>query len=167
MPYADAQQMILRFDERTLKDLCSDTGTAETNLSANARIATALDDASGEIDSACQVGKMYSQEDLDELTQTPGTDRSLLRRICCELALVHLIEARPEKFKGAVDGLRKRTEEYLDKFRRGVRVFNIEVNKNAGVVHHAGLNNAEYDQQRWLRDRCTGFYPNRNLPLGR
>lgn len=169
MIYADYEQMILRFDERTLKDLVLDDGTAETNLSGNLRMQTALQDASAEIDAACQVGKMYSQQDLAELVETPGTDRSLLRRICCELALVHLIEARPEKFKGQYKSLQERTEGYLDRFRNGTRVFNIESNKNAGVVHDDGFDHFEYSEQNWIPDRMSGFYPSRvqRLPLGR
>lgn len=166
MAYADAEQMILRFDQRTLKDLVSDTGEPETDLSTNARMQTALQDASGAIDAACQVGKMYSPDDLADLT---GSDRSLLRRICCELSLVYLIENRPEKFKGQYKDLMQRTEGYLDRFRKGVRVFNIDSNKNAGVVDHTGLDRFEYAEQNWIPDRMNGYYPARvqRLPLGR
>lgn len=167
MPYADVEQMIHRFDERTLKDLCRDDGTAETNLSSNDRMETALQDATGAIDAACQTGRMYLPSDLTALS---GSDRAILRRICCEIALSYLIQARPEKFKDADHPIHKRAQEYLDRFRRGERVFNIESNKNAGVVFHDGLDAYGYSQQNWLPDRCGGhFYPSRSqrLPLGR
>lgn len=158
--------MIHRYDERTLKDLVKDDGVAETNLSGNDRLETALQDASGSIDAAVQVGKMYSTEDLEDMT---GTDRALLRRICCELAMLFLIEARPEKYKGSEKALRERAEGYLDRLRKGERVFNIQVNKDAGVPSVEGLDRYEYDQQNWIPDRMSGFYPARvqRLPFGR
>lgn len=166
MPYADAEQMIHRFDERTLKDLCSDTGSSETNLPGNDRMETALQDATGSIDAACQVGKMYDPDDLEAMT---GTDRALLRRICCELAMVFLIEARPEKYKGSEKALRERAEAYLDRLRNGERVFNITTNKDAGVPSLEGLDRYEYRNQNWIPDRMTGFYTARvqRLPAGR
>lgn len=164
--YADSVQMVHRFDERTLKDLCKDDGQAETNLAGNNRMETALQDASGAIDAACQVGKMYDPCDLAAMD---GTNLSLLRRITCELAMMYLIEARPDKYKGSEKALRERTEGYLDRLRKGERVFNITVNTDAGVPSLAGLDRFQYDDQNWIPDRMPGFYPSRvqRLPIGR
>jgi phage gp36-like protein len=168
MPYADVEQMTHRFDERTLKDLCRDDGTAETNLSSSDRMETALQDATAAIDMACQTGRMYLPVDLAALS---GSDRHGLRRICCEITLSYLIQARPEKFKDADHPIHQRAEEYLDRLRKGERVFNIDANKNAGVVFHDGLSALDYKLYgNWIPDRLGGhFYPARSqrLPLGR
>lgn len=164
-PFCDAEEMERRYDSRTLKDLCLDNGEAETTLGSNTRMDAALLDATGAIVSACQVGKMYSSDDLEGLVDS---DRSLLHRITCELALVYLIEARPEKFKGQYAELTKRTEGYLDRFRKGERVFSIAGQLAAGVVSHDGLDKYEYQiHGNWIPDRMRGYYPSRALPFGR
>lgn len=167
-PFATAEEMEDRFDSRTIKDLLLDTGEAATNSGATERMVTALMDATGAIITACNVGKMYAEDDLETVKTTRGPDGYLLRRICCELALVYLIEARPEKFKGQYSELTRRTEGYLDRFRKGERVFSITANKDAGVVSHEGLDRYQYPLHgNWIPDRMRGFYPPRALPSGR
>lgn len=156
-----------RFDARTIKDLLRDDGEAATDVSGQ-RMKCALMDATGAIVTACNVGKMYTENDLETLKTAAGPDGFLLKRITCELALMYLIEARPEKFKGQYSELTKRTEGYLDRFRKGERVFSIQANKDAGVVSHDGLDRYEYPLHgNWIPDRMRGYYPARALPFGR
>lgn len=168
-PFAEPEDLENRFDSRTIRDLLLDNGEAATDVANNNnRVMAALMDATGAIISACQVGRMYSEEDLETLVTASGTDGSLIKRLTCELAMMYLIEARPEKFKGQYSELTKRTEGYLDRFRKGERVFSIEGQLAAGVVSHDGLDRYEYQiHGNWIPDRMRGYYPARALPFGR
>lgn len=166
MAYATVEHLIMCFDERLLADLVRDDGQAEVNLASNQNVDSALQRATADINAAVLVGKMY---DLDDLEALSGDDAWLLREICCELAMLRLIRRRvwESKYGSLREDLKKGTEAYLDRIRKGERVFNIEENIEAGLATYDGLSRYEYDNQRWMRDRYSGFYPARELPVGR
>ena len=80
MAYASVADLKKRFDVRTLGDLASDDGTqvASANLPADENVLAALDDASGEIDSAVLVARRYTTSDLTALT---GNSLAYLKRL--------------------------------------------------------------------------------------
>ncbi|MEK9810000.1 MAG: phage protein Gp36 family protein, partial [Candidatus Nanopelagicales bacterium] len=101
MAYAAASDMQLRFDERTLAELVSDTDVAidTADLATDTKLAAALDDASGVIDAALLTGGRYSAASLSGLT---GNSLALLKRLCCVLAMTFLRQRRVGGFPSDV-----------------------------------------------------------------
>ncbi len=170
MAYASASDLTARYDTRIIQDLASDTGTAVSSgaLATDAKVAAALDDASGRIDSALTVARIYSTDDLDDLT---GNSLALLKRITCELAMAFLISRRQEKLlDGSVAEVEQKSEDYLDRLRKGERLFGeAESAKDAGLPSVDGPTAVQYNELNLLPDRTRNFYPSRasRLPLGR
>ncbi len=168
MAYASATDLLARFDERTIADLASDTGEPISDFENDTKISAALDDASGKIDSALTVAQIYLPSELAELT---GVSSALLKRITCELAMVFLIRRRQENLTDdALTQIGVQAEEYLDRLRKGERVFgDSEANQKAGLPTVDGPTTIDYQQLNLLPDRTRNFYPQRatRLPLGR
>lgn len=167
MAYASSSDLAARFDERTIKDLASDTGAPVTDISTSGRVTAALDDASGRVDSAMLVGGMYSTDQLAALT---GNSLAMLKRITCELAMVYLVEARPGRY--ASDQLEKQKEtceDFLDRLRKGERLFNVQAAIDAGKPTIDGPTTVDYTRLQLIPDRTNNFYPARatRLPTGR
>lgn len=94
--YATTAQLSSRYDQRTLGDLASDTGTRvpANQLSTSQPILDALQDAAGMIEAACSVGNRYTPADLLTLT---GNGAAFLTRLNCDLAIGLLFQRRPDK----------------------------------------------------------------------
>lgn len=166
MGYATPQDLIERYDQRALADLASDDG-APDNVLTSTRLSAALDSASGYVDAACQVGQVYSADDLAGLT---GNARALLVDLVCELAMVRLMSTRLEKYgNDQVEGVRKRCEEYLDRLRKGERLFPLSAQCAAGTATIDGPTAVDYERLNLLPDRTRRYYPSRarRLPIGR
>lgn len=169
MSYATAADLIARFDANTIADLASDTGEPAGDISAAPRVLTALEDASGRVDAACMVSDLYTAADLAALT---GNGLALLKRIVCDIALANLLGARPEKygteFFKAID---ERAEEYLERLRKGARLFPIQAQKDAGLPSVDGPSAVDIDEDHLnlVTSRTHNFYPHaaRRLPFGR
>lgn len=91
MAYATAQDLIIRYDERRVADLVSDTGTRSPNPLTSPVVAAVLEDAAGMIDAACRVGGRYS---LIDLANMAGSGHSLLIRLSCDIAYSLLVARR-------------------------------------------------------------------------
>jgi phage gp36-like protein len=85
MPYATAQNMLDRYDNRRLGQLVRDDGTeaTSTQLLSDTILAAALSDAASILNSAIFRGNRYLPTDLAALT---GDDQALLIRVNCDLA---------------------------------------------------------------------------------
>jgi phage gp36-like protein len=167
MAYASATDLIARFDEGVVADLCGDNGVPAADLSSNTKLSTALSDASGDINSAVMVSDLYTADDLADLT---GDDLAFLKRLTCDLAMGYLMGRRPEKYaEGAVKNLTEQARTHLEQIRQGVHLFNIEATKSAGQPDIDGPTALDYQRMNLLPDRTRNFYPSRSsrLPLGR
>lgn len=168
MAYADALDLTSRFDERVIKDLLSDEGVPVESLGGNRKLAAALDDASGRVDSALMVAQQYTTDDLEGLT---GNSLALLKRIVCEVAMAYLMGRRPEVFGGDhYEAMQRAAEDFLERLRRGERVFpSVADNVAAGLPSVDGMTAVQYDRLNLIPDRTRRFYPSRGsrLPLGR
>jgi phage gp36-like protein len=164
--YATYQDMTKRYDERTIKDLVSDSGVPAVSLSGNGNLEACLDDATGAIKAALLVGGMYQESDLDSLS---GESGEYLKRITCEIALAYLILRRPDKYGKASQEVRESQEALLEMFRGGARVFNIDENKAAGLPTIGGPSWWVYERLNMIPDRTRNYYPRRitRLPIGR
>lgn len=132
MPYATPDDMIARFDVRTLGDLSADDGTrvSSANLAINAKLVASLSDASGQLEAACLQGERYSIEDLGGLK---GDSESFLVRIVCDLALGYLWRRKlyVDENAARLEAV-QRADEHLTRLRSGEWVFDVTENKEAG-----------------------------------
>ena len=91
MAYATPQDLLIRYDERRVADLVSDTGTRSAAPLTSPVVAAVLEDAAGILDSACRVGGRYSLTDLANMS---GSGHSLLVRLSCDIAYSLLVARR-------------------------------------------------------------------------
>jgi len=165
--YATVEDLTLRFDERLLAELASDTGEPAQDIAGSARIAAALEEASGQVEAAALAGKRYTAEDLAALT---GNARALLVGLVCDLAMSRLLRVRGQSAASEqAERLRERAEQYLDALARGERIFGVAKAAQAGLPTIGGPTASDYARLNLLPDRVRRFYPDRSgrLPIGR
>ena len=159
MSYATGLEFIQRYDERTLGDLVSDTGTRVTvNLDTNAVLLQHLEDASGKIESALLVGNKYQVEDLEGL---PDNSAAYLKRLTCDVAFSLLRQRRGydiEQYVGVKESL-----ETLNRLQLGERVFNIDEVKVNGNTVKTPIPAQTIYNQNLMRDN-TRYFPPRRWP---
>jgi len=130
--YADASDMIARYDSRTLGELVKDDGQREeeVDLATNGKMTTALSTATGHVNAACLRGNRYTVAELEALT---GESAEYLNDIVCAQAFWILWRRRPY----GDDALRKAAKEEadvaVDQLRSGDMVFDITAQKDAGI----------------------------------
>lgn len=94
--YLAVSDFLARVDTRTVGRLCSDTNVpvAPDALLTDPNLAAALQDAAGQVESACLLGGRYSAADLAAL---PGGSpaQGLLFRLITQLAVIYLYQRRP------------------------------------------------------------------------
>lgn len=166
MAYATVAQLLQRFDYRDIADLVSDTGSpvAQGSLATDANALAALNDASGEVETALLMGGRYTTTDLAGLT---GNSLYHLIRMTCDVAIALLFARRPlyafDKYKDA----RELAEKHLDRLRKGEAVFNLSDMAAASVPSVDGPTTIEYQNLNLVRDRVHNHYPRRYLPNNR
>ena len=166
MPYATFEDLVSRYDENTIRDLASDTGTPTTDLNTSPKVTQALEGGSGAVNSAIRTAGMYAVEDLEALE---GDDAAYLKDIVCDLAMFRLIKRRPERFADAMKDIAKWAHQQLKAIREGYAVFPIDKNIEAGKPSIAGPSHIDYQNLHLIPDRTRRYYPHRQqrLPLGR
>ena len=119
-----AADMLARFDFRMLLRLCFDDDAVhdETALAQSPILNAALGDACGEFRAAISVAGMYDEDQLERLTDD---SLSLAKRIVCEMAASFLYSRRGGEARETVKELRASAEEYLDRLRKGERLFSL------------------------------------------
>ena len=158
--------MIHYHDENVIADLVSDTGDKVTSLTTNAKLLEIISAAEGRVESACTVANVYTPETLAALT---GNSLALFHEIVSNLAMVSLLKRRPGRYSELAEQA-KDYEEYLDRLRKGERVFGGSVeNREAGLPQIDGPTAITYERLNLIADRTQNFYPNRSsrLPIGR
>jgi hypothetical protein len=165
--YANYQDLLVFSDENTIKDLLSDTGNYAGDPATDPKFVAIANAASGQVQAACGVSQLYTATDLAALT---GNSLALLKQIVCQLILVALVRRRPEKY--ASDGwqaVRKEAEEYLDRIRRGERLFDDSAKQAAGLPTVDGPTSLGYQRLNLLPSRTKNYFPSvaQRLPLGR
>ena len=119
-----AQDMTARYDVRMLLRLSFDDDQKhyESELAGSPIFQAAIEDAYGELKAAITVAQMYTPEQLERLTPE---SLALAKRLVCELALAFLYSRRGGEGRETVQTLRQSVEEYLDRLRKGERLFSI------------------------------------------
>jgi phage gp36-like protein len=164
MAYATPSDLLARNDARIIGDLLYDNGVRinETDILTNDAVETALDDASGLVNSAAFVGGRYTAADLTGLT---GADQSFLVRLTCNLAFILLVQRRgidTSPYPQWADA-----QNTLQQLRFGERIFNVvgvqeAHNTTSGfmsAVEYADLNLAAFQASRYFNTRREQRFP--------
>lgn len=118
------RDMIARYDLRMLLRLCfedsQDVRHYEPELAECPILNAALEDAKGAVKAAVEVAGNYNTYDMEHLTPESV---SLFKRIVCELAISYLYGRRGAESIKSVMEVRQASEEYLDRIRKGERLF--------------------------------------------
>jgi len=165
--YATSADLTNFADENTVSDLLSDTGTYTGTLSTDTKLTALLQAASGAIEAACGVSNLYMPTDLAALT---GNTLVMLKELTCQLTMVLLVRRRPEKYGSEYwQAIRKEAEDYLDRLRRGERLFDDANKRMAGLPTIDGPTAIDYQTLNLIPSRTRNFFPSvgQRLPLGR
>lgn len=166
MAYAEPADLIKRVRPETLRDLVSDGSVpvTEDELETDVNLLAALDDASGEMDAALRVGNRYTTAALAALT---GNSLAYRKRICCDLAFANLLKRNGSYAEAEEKG--KSAKEALDALRKGLNIFDIEDNAEAGLPESAGPSVQQIINANGIRERTPHYYANAwtRLPLDR
>lgn len=159
----DSDDLIARYDARDVCDLASDTGSPVllADLSANAKVAAARDDALGDVESALVAGQRYTVAQLEGLT---GTALAHFKRLVCGRTMYYLLCRRPAFDPDRLKAFDEWTETQLKRLRLGENVFNLDDQKDAGVIDHEFIEAADVSKIKLLRDRVQNTYPRRVYP---
>lgn len=170
MSYADPSDLAKRFDRNDIADLASDTGVPVPDIDTDPNVLAALEDASGDIDSALLVSNLYTPL---QLTKVTGNSLAKLKRITCELAMAYLMGRRPEKIDGDFfKAVTERNDKVLERLQAGKNLFNLTddtSHEEAGLASIDGPTVVDYERLNMIPDRTRNFYPHRGtrLPIGR
>lgn len=171
VPYATGDDLIKRYDIDLIGDLCQDSReeldwqSDLTTLTEHDNVVSALEDASGEIDSAMQAGGRYTPEQLQALiTPAVASDanntKKHLIRITCAIAMSILVERRLDKVSmETADWLRKTAKGFLDQLRRGENVFGIAEVVASGTIDVATVKAVEITNLNLMTERMPRYFP--------
>lgn len=162
MPFATGSDMLARYDARLLGDLVRDDGTQEpsVSLAANANLTAAITDATAVIQSAIVVGNRYT---LSQISSLSDSSESVLRRICCDLALIYL-KRRRGKFNAENDGpLLESVEASIKSLRDGENLLMIgtATESPASVAELSVPTLVTIQNRHTLRDTVKNYFPMR------
>lgn len=159
----DAADLTDRYDARDIGDLASDTGTAVASgdLAANAKVLAAINDALGDIESALVAGSRYTVAQLEALT---GVALAKFKRLACGRAMFYLLSRRPAQNPDRLKQFDEWTESQLQRLRKGENIFNLDDQKDAGVIDHQFIEAVDVSKLNLIRDRVRNTYPARTYP---
>lgn len=162
--YASASDMLVRYDDRTVRDLCSDTGsrTSSGSIATNTRLLAALLGASGLIEAAVTAAATYKPEDLQALT---GASLAYLKDLVCALALGRLFLARPD-IEGKLPESYKQAMEELSRLRAGEWAFGLLEQRQAGLMDVQTESASDVENRRGIVVTAQRLFARRNNRRG-
>lgn len=170
MAYATIDDLIHRFDARTIGDLVAIDGARVPveDLPDDEVAQAALDDASGEIDAALLKGKFYTPADLANLT---ANSNKYLVKICCLIAMASLWDRKPGLMAETAEKHQQQAEAILVKLKHGAEIFAVQgdaSHEEAGLPEITGPTRVTVQNTNALATRLRGrMYPAIELPRGR
>ena len=131
MSFATPADLLLRFDTNLVGMLVNDNSQKLTphELRTDLALQAALDDATGTIESALFVAYKYTAAELATVT---ANSASLLKRLCCDLAIVMLCQRRGYDYSDKYP-LLDLTLETIQQLRYGERVLDLAGNEQGGL----------------------------------
>ena len=167
--YADGDDLAARHDIRVLQQLASDDDSplSRADTLAHEFVTTALEDASGEVESALRRGGIYTTANLEALT---GNSLAKLKRMVCTVAMALMFERRPGPFQELANGYMERADKMLKELSSGDKVFEIDGHDDANFPTIDGPTSIDYDRINTIADRMAPrYFPRREgrLPTDR
>lgn len=162
--WADASDMVLRYDVRSLSNLISDSGSRDTDFANNSRLTALLSTSTGYMKSQFLRSKMYTTAQLDALT---GESLELRKDICCSLTWWYLWRSKPwlEHTSEAQRASKEDAEAYMELLKSGGAIFDIDSTVEAGIPKVTAVPSRTVTTNWELfKDRATGagrLYPRR------
>jgi phage gp36-like protein len=160
--HATSNDLIARYDVRTLGDLCADGQRVDAgSLSGNTAIQVALATAKAQVLAALRQADRYSVADLEGLT---GPSQDLLVHVECLIAFSILWDRRPWNEERGESRAVKQAHDLLEQLRNGVNVFDLPKVIDAELSDAPGVPAAVLNRRNLLVDQNRGrFLPARVL----
>jgi hypothetical protein len=166
--YCTAAQLLNFADERTIRDLLSDSGQPVAgDLASNPKLTMLLQSASGRLEAACFVSENYTAVELAAMSDN---SLALAAEICGMLVMATLHSRRPGRLAPElVKQLREGAEDYLQQLRNGARLFDVGDHAEAGKPSTEWPTVAEIEDLNAITRRTKHFYPDpaRRLPISK
>lgn len=160
MSYATGDDLIQRYDIDVIGALATDDREQLGRLAvpSDPNVATALADASGEIDVNLIAGGRYTPAQLAALS---GGSRSHLIRITCAVAMACLFERRPGMYTEMAEAICKISRANLAALARGQNVFGIPelANGNAATIATDTVQSIDIENLNLMPGRMSRFFP--------
>ncbi len=135
--YATPSDLMLRYDSNLLGMLVNDNSQkiAPSAILNDPATQAALDDATGIINSALYVAYKYTASQIAGVTSESA---SLLKRLCCDLAVVMLCQRRGFDYSDKYP-LLNLTLDIIERLRSGERVLDLAANESAGNTKNCNV----------------------------
>lgn len=161
MPYATTSDLGYRYSPDMLNRLAFDDDVERLHdeYKTSMIVISALEEASGRVDAALSVSRMYMPEDLHRLT---ANSRAFLVRIVCDIAVNYLHRRRDGCVPESLVKQMEETESLLDRIRGGERLFILEddTSRNtAGLPELIAPSTVELERINSIAARGEGFFP--------
>lgn len=170
-----ASEYLKRVDPRTIADLVSQDGDAvgrqedgsiDLNvLAADAVLAAALVDASGDVEAAAMKGARYTPADLAAIVATQSAARGRLWRMVARLTTGLLYEQRPEG-KTRPPAYVERALEQLQELRDGVMIFGTVETADAQTMEATTETSRDVEARNGITFQSRRFFGLRSNRIG-
>ncbi len=152
------KDVVGRYDLRLILRLCfDDDGNRhfEPELENNAVLNAALEDARGAVQGAIEVADIYRIEDVDRFTPSSA---SLYKRLVCDKAICLLYKRRGQESSESVSKANEEVEKYLDRIRKGERLFALEDSKAPQEAGKPSLGNIRVIKMNAVTTRVRDYF---------
>jgi phage gp36-like protein len=160
--FSTSDDMVARFDARTLGDICADNDVQVTQagLVTNTKMLAALNTATGRLLATALRAKRYSRVDLNSLT---GESLDYLKDLTCRIAFWILWQRKPYSEDQQRKEAKQAYDDALEELGSGHEIFDVDAVKDAGIpkVETVTRTEIETDWNLFVDEARGRFYPQR------
>jgi hypothetical protein len=160
-----------RFDVRDIQELVvdDDIDASIVDITTDTIVSEMLDDARGEVVAALRRSGRYNDADLEALSDE---NAAYLKRIVCEIAMLHLLRRRPRFSPGTLDAYEKIRAGHLKDLQDGNSILSpTDATELAGRVNMHAPTVGQWNTVNMAVDLCRrgnrGYFPERRSFNGR
>lgn len=166
--FVTGSDLLARADRRDIAELAVDTDSPvdDVAIATSPNVLVALEDAEGEVIANLQAGGRYTVAQLQLLE---GSALSFLKRMICEIAVLHLYRRRPSWKPEILDAYEKLSQMYLRRISKGDAIFGGDESADRLEASRASVDGptlSEINDLNYIADR-SGYFRKRILPNGR
>lgn len=162
-----AADLTTRYDARSIAALASDTGTPiwTDDIANDMKVLTAIDDAEGNVFGYLMSNGRYTVEQLAALE---GSRLAYLKRIICDMAMLHLLQRRPKVDEALFNQLRAVVDDHIKQIKNGESILqNDDRSLDSTRVSVDGVSYQDLAQKNSVRIRTQRYFGLPELPRGR